>query len=695
MKRSLAGGIATLAALGCYVSLRAQAPAPILPQAAPGPDPPDIILVPAGTPLGLELQDSLHTRFTRKGDRVSFKVSPEVLIADRLAIPRESSVDATVTVAKRGGLGRRKGELRFAFDRLVLTDGTSLALAARLTRVGRWNRSSKITQAGPSDRDIWEDLIGIAQLAGVGALLGDSIGAGKEAAIGAAAGAAIGITAILLERGPDLDLPPGIMFQVELTKPLQVPAAAGGGRQLVVGSIQPPLPSSQTADLLTKILSPAPDAANPPLDAGAPLKIDIPAPHTTPVAVDADTLPPPVAVSPPADASAAGSEPTFKFEVNVNLVLVEATVRDQRGAIYIKLKREDFLVLEDGVAQEILHFSRDELPLAVALVIDRSGSVAPFMDRLRRAAYETLSQLKAGDQVALFAFAAGTERLEDLTTDRQAIASSISTIQAEGGTNIKDALFDAAAYLGREAPGRRHAIILISDNQETVSSRADESQVTRTALETESVIYSIKVQARSLLDRLSHPVALQGSGSVKRITQETGGEIFDTKEMGSVESAMQAVISRLKLRFTLGYQSTNQRRDDAFRRLDVRLTKSEALPPGLTVFARRGYYAAKLATEPLPPPSPETSPAVAHASPPIDRPASAAEQGKVENKPFTNDDVLELVKAGFGEETILEAFRANECHFDTSADALTALKNAGVGERIIMAMLAAGRAPAK
>lgn len=62
-----------------------------------------------------------------------------------------------------------------------------------------------------------------------------------------------------------------------------------------------------------------------------------------------------------------------------------------------------------------------------------------------------------------------------------------------------------------------------------------------------------------------------------------------------------------------------------------------------------------------------------------------------QSKPFTNDDVIEMVRAGFGEETILEAIRTNEPRFDTSVEALKALKNAGVGEKIIMAILAAGR----
>ncbi len=662
-------------------------------QTVPVPEAADTVLVPAGTALGLELQDSLNTKFTKKGDPVSFKVTPEVLIGGRVAIPRESTVDATVVLAKRGGRAHRKGELRLEFDRMVLTDGTTLPLAARLIRVGRWNRSSKITNTAPSDRDAKQDVYEVAQTAVLGAAVGGRISGGKGAATGAAAGAAIGVLAILLERGPDVDLPPGIMFQIELTEPLKVPIVSGGGTQLASSS--PPLqpPSPQTAEPLAEGVTPALSTPKPPLDASAPTRAESPPLPTATVAASSTTPPGPVPAPPPADIPLAGSEPPFKFTVDVNLVMVEATVRDERGAIYIKLKREDFLVLEDGVEQEIRHFSRDELPLAVALVIDRSGSVAPVMDRLRRAAYETLSQLKSGDQVALFDFAERAERLEDLTADRQVIADGIATIQAGGGTNIKDALFDAAGYLGREAPARRHAIILISDNQETVSSRADESEVIRTALETESVIYSIKVQDRSPFGVLAHPVPMPGSGAVKKITRETGGEIFDTKEMGSVESAMQAVISRLKLRFTLGYQSTNKRQDGAFRRIEVRLTNQEALARHFTVYARRGYYAPKPGGEAFPPPSQDTSVAVAGPLASIDRPAFPAEQGKGPSKPFTNDDLLKLVKAGFGEETILEAIRTNECRFDTSAEALLALKNAGVSEKIIMAVLACGRVP--
>lgn len=120
----------------------AAAPTQAVPVAATA----DAILVPAGTALGLELQDGLNTRYTQKGEQVGFKVSPEVSLGGRVVIPQETSVEATVVRAKRGGAPLRKGELRLEFNKVVLPDGTTLPLTAKLTRVGRWNRSIRSPQ---------------------------------------------------------------------------------------------------------------------------------------------------------------------------------------------------------------------------------------------------------------------------------------------------------------------------------------------------------------------------------------------------------------------------------------------------------------------------------------------------------------------------------------------------------------------
>jgi Ca-activated chloride channel family protein len=287
-----------------------------------------------------------------------------------------------------------------------------------------------------------------------------------------------------------------------------------------------------------------------------------------------------------------GEADRFRLKADVDLVLVEATVRDQDGGIVNNLTRESFRVYENGVEQQIGYFSRDELPLAVALVLDCSGSMGPVLKQLHRVAFDTLSSLKPDDQVALFDFAARAEMLVGLTKNRQRLADAIDTIKAAGGTVIPDALYEAALYLARAAPTRRHAIILVSDNQNTLKGYADENRVIRQALESEAVIYSIRVEEGSHPRSMYVLLPLFREVSVPRIAHETGGEVIDARNLESIRAALATAISRLKQRYTLGYYSTNRRHDGAFREIEIRITDASNDPKRkYTVYARRGYYA--------------------------------------------------------------------------------------------------------
>jgi VWFA-related protein len=276
----------------------------------------------------------------------------------------------------------------------------------------------------------------------------------------------------------------------------------------------------------------------------------------------------------------------------VDLVVVEATVRDQEGGIVNNLGRESFRVYENGAEQQISYFSRDELPLAVALVLDCSGSMGPVLKQLHRVAFDTLSSLKQDDQVALFDFAARAEMLVGLTRNRQRIADTIATIRAAGGTVIPDALHEAALYLARAAPARRHAIILVSDNENTLKGYSDEKRVIRQALESEAVIYSVRVEEGSHPHSMYVLLPIFREVSVPKITHETGGEVIDARNIQSIRSAMATAISRLKQRYSLGYYSTNRRHDGTFREIEIRIIDGSNDPKRkYTVYARRGYYA--------------------------------------------------------------------------------------------------------
>ncbi len=152
------------------------------------------------------------------------------------------------------------------------------------------------------------------------------------------------------------------------------------------------------------------------------------------------------------------------IRVDVNLVVLDATVKTKAGQIMGDLKKEDFEVREDGVAKKIELFSRDELPLNVALVLDLSDSIGPFLGPLRDAAATTLAALKPEDEVALFTFSTEAELRVPLTKDKTKIAEQINSFKAGGATNINDGIFVAAEYLLMSAPKGRRVIILISDD---------------------------------------------------------------------------------------------------------------------------------------------------------------------------------------------------------------------------------------
>ncbi len=549
------------------------------------PGPPHALTVPVGEEIVLELKDPINTKSTKKGEKVTLTTTTELFAGGRVVVPKGCIVHATVAESKRPGRLFGKARIRLTFDEIEFADGTSAPLGAALSRAGWWGAKGSIDQEVKGEGGKSHDVITVSQTAAQGAILGGVMGGGKGAAEGAAAGAAASLIVMMLQRGPELDLPPGMMFEIELTQPLDVPMPAVEAAERVaqaMGTEEASLPSGNAAPPESEPM--APMASPVPVAAEASSK---PPTETNPPAV----IPPPPP-TPPAPLPATAETGGYVLKMNVNLVLVEATVRDSMGGIADGLTRDDFKVFEDGAEQPIQYFSRDELPLAVALVVDRSGSIAPYLSELRDAALETLTELKPGDQVALFAFASSPERLEYLTSDRQRIARAISTIHAAGGTNITDALFEAALYLGRAASRARHAIILVSDNQGTVRGFESDKDLVRMALETETVIYSIRIGGKPGVRGLTTPLWFPGTTSVNKVTRETGGEIIDLGNGGTLGSAMSTVISRLKRRYTLGYLSPDKKKDGAFHEIQVRLAGAYAAQSGqYTIYARRGYYA--------------------------------------------------------------------------------------------------------
>ena len=291
--------------------------------------------------------------------------------------------------------------------------------------------------------------------------------------------------------------------------------------------------------------------------------------------------------------ASSSQEPVASFTTDSNLVLIDVTVRDRSNRLMSGLRRDDFEVLEDGKPQPLRYASEGELPLAIALVVDISGSMHPTFTRLRDSAIEALGALHPEDRVAVIAFNSRSYKLADLTSKHDKIEHAVSIMHAGGGTDILGAIYAASVYLKRAAPKDRRAIILVSDNLAGKSAKHSEHLVEDTALEFETDIHSIQVRGHSMNQMLT--LAMLNRVNVDKLAEATGGEVLKS-DVENVGTSFRSTLERIRHRYTLGYYiaTDSEHPSGSYHKLQVRLTKQHGnANADYYVSARRGYFTAK------------------------------------------------------------------------------------------------------
>jgi Ca-activated chloride channel family protein len=279
------------------------------------------------------------------------------------------------------------------------------------------------------------------------------------------------------------------------------------------------------------------------------------------------------------------------IRVDVNLVLVDATVKTKAGQIMADLKKEAFELREDGVPQKLDVFSRDELPLDIALVLDLSDSIGPFLGPLRDAANTALGALKPEDEVALFTFSTEAELRVPFTHDKSKIAQQINDFQVGGATNINDGIFVAAKYLLNAPPKGRRVIILISDDVGTDAGGQGTHDIVTETIASDAVLYNLKIPGYNPPATLFAASMIPGLVNIRKVMDQTGGEIFDVKDVAHLDAAFRALIERIKTRYTLGYYTNANGATGKPHKLDVRLASLFGKKGhDYVVLAKSGYY---------------------------------------------------------------------------------------------------------
>lgn len=300
-------------------------------------------------------------------------------------------------------------------------------------------------------------------------------------------------------------------------------------------------------------------------------------------------------------------EPTDNVKLAVDLVVLDAQVLQQKtGRVVGTLKQEEFTVTEDGVKQQITHFSQDTLPLSIIILIDRGGCLDPFSDKVRHATTEAIQRLRPQDEVALMAFAETTDLIAGFGRGRDRILSALDRVpphDEEAEHCFSRAFYDAADYMRAAGnPDGRRVIIVITGITVSLDCPTPSAQEARNAVfESGSVVCGIIPKTAG--QRIENGVMTAAAGiggifrartsSLKQLAEETGGEVLSDKPE-NLDHTFNELIDHLRTRYTLGFVSTNRKRDGSFRKLKVEVAQpTQKRDDRLVVKTKRGYVAAK------------------------------------------------------------------------------------------------------
>lgn len=267
------------------------------------------------------------------------------------------------------------------------------------------------------------------------------------------------------------------------------------------------------------------------------------------------------------------------LRISANLVSVPVSVINRQGQYVVDLHQQDFRVYEDGREQTIVHFSNVDQPFSVVLLIDTSGSTAPFIDQIKGAAKAFVDQLRPADTVRPVYFHGEIKPLTaEGINDPKLFDAAIDRIEP-GPINMGTRLYDAVAFgLHALKPvATRRAVILITDGENTWG-KATMKGTLREAEESEVVVYTVQYgDLRPLRHQESPQVYLQ------QLAEKTGGRYFRGGDMNAVRQSFVEVAKELRRQYVLGYEP-NELERAGVRKIRVKVNRKH-----VAVRARASY----------------------------------------------------------------------------------------------------------
>jgi Ca-activated chloride channel family protein len=292
-------------------------------------------------------------------------------------------------------------------------------------------------------------------------------------------------------------------------------------------------------------------------------------------------------IKPTSDPLTPQVKPGEEIKVDVDLTLVNVTVTDPLDRLVTGLEKEHFRVFEDGVEQEILSLSSEDVPISIGLVFDMSGSMSDKVGKAREAAVQFMRIANPLDQFFLVSFNDRAELTSGFTSSVNELQNRMMFTASRGRTALLDAIYLGLSQM-RGAHNGKRALLLISDGGDN-HSRYNENDIKSYLKEADCQLYAIGIFDPIGL-RSRTPEELEGPSLLSEMTEMTGGRVFPVGNLGELPDIAAKIGLELRNQYVLGYKSANPQNNGAWRKIKIKLRPPKGLPP-LRVYGKTGYYA--------------------------------------------------------------------------------------------------------
>ena len=271
----------------------------------------------------------------------------------------------------------------------------------------------------------------------------------------------------------------------------------------------------------------------------------------------------------------------YVFRARVEEVVLHATVYDDHDHMVTNLDKSAFQVFEDGVPQTITSFRREDIPVAVGIVIDNSGSMRDKRPAVNQAAVNFVRSSNPQDEVFIVNFNDEYYLDQDFTSSIPQLKEALEKIEARGGTALYDAIVASADHLKKNARLEKKVLLVVTDGEDNASRESLEQAVRRLQAENGPTVYTIGLLGGERQRRARRALAT--------VAEDTGGVSFFPKDLGEVDSITQEVAHDIRNQYTIGYRPTRPQSQGGYRSIKV-IAHAHGYKK-LQVRTRTGYYA--------------------------------------------------------------------------------------------------------